>query len=328
MPGRRITPPLVSPYEFEWGSMRIGLIMQLNGRMGDNGRASPTWDDIRTQVSAAESVGFDSAVFEDGLFYPEEGEDSGLWEAVAISGAIAEATSTIEFGPSVFNGVYRSPAMLAKIAETIDEISGGRFIFGIGAGNTPDEDYQSFGFPTDFRYSRFEEAIEIIHSMLKNGRADHQGRFWSANNAEMVIRGPRSEGPPIVVAAGKPRMIRLAARFGDEWNWWAHGKARIDSVRPIIEELELACDEVGRDPATLQRSLDIYSVDPLGIGFDPDAHMVQIGGSTGEVADALLEFAEVGVGEVRCDLVYEGGVKNKIQAIEAMADVVQTLHDA
>jgi alkanesulfonate monooxygenase SsuD/methylene tetrahydromethanopterin reductase-like flavin-dependent oxidoreductase (luciferase family) len=308
--------------------MRIGLIMQLNGRMDDNGRASPTWDDIRAQVSTAESVGFDSAVFEDGLFYPGEGGGSGLWEAVAISGAIAEATSTIEFGPSVFNGVYRSPAMLAKIAETIDEISGGRFIFGIGAGNTPDEDYQSFGFPTDFRYSRFEEAIEIIHSMLKNGQADHHGRFWSANKAEMVIRGPRSEGPPIVVAAGKPRMIRLAARFGDQWNWWAHGEARIESVKPVIEELELACGEVGRDPVTLQRSLDIYSVDPLGIGFDPDAHMVQIGGSTGQVADALLEFAEVGVGEVRCDLVYEGGMKNKIQAIEAMADVVQTLHDA
>jgi alkanesulfonate monooxygenase SsuD/methylene tetrahydromethanopterin reductase-like flavin-dependent oxidoreductase (luciferase family) len=308
--------------------MRIGLIMRLNGRMGDNGRASPTWDDIRTQVSTAERVGFDSAVFEDGLFYPGESGDSGLWEAVAISGAIAEATSTIEFGPSVFNGVYRSPAMLAKIAETIDEISGGRFIFGIGAGNTPDEDYQAFGFPTDFRYSRFEDAIEIVHSMLKSGTANHQGRFWSANSAEMVIRGPRAQGPPIVVAAGKPRMIRLAARFGDEWNWWAHGQARIESVRPIIEELELACGEVGRDPATLQRSLDIYSVDPLGIGFDSDTHMVQIGGSTGEVADALLEFADVGVGEVRCDLVSDEGVENKIRAIEAMAEVVETLHVA
>ncbi len=308
--------------------MRIGLIMQLNGRMDDNGRASPTWDDIRAQVSTAEQVGFDSVVFEDGLFYPGKKEDSGLWEAVAISGAIAEATSTIEFGPSVFNGVYRSPAMLAKIAETIDEISGGRFIFGIGAGNTPDEDYQTFGFPTDFRYSRFEEAIEIIHSMLKSGRADHQGRFWSANNAEMVMRGPRAQGPPIVIAGGKPKMLRLAARFGDEWNWWAHGKALIESVRPITEGLDQACAEVGRDPATLQRSLDVYSVDPLGIGFDPEAHMVQIGGPTGEIADALLEFSEVGIGEVRCDLVYEGGLENKIQAVEEMAAVVDRLHDA
>ncbi|MEE8489329.1 MAG: LLM class flavin-dependent oxidoreductase [Acidimicrobiia bacterium] len=302
--------------------------MQLNGRMDDNGRASPTWDDIRAQVSTAEQVGFDSVVFEDGLFYPGKKEDSGLWEAVAISGAIAEATSTIEFGPSVFNGVYRSPAMLAKIAETIDEISGGRFIFGIGAGNTPDEDYQTFGFPTDFRYSRFEEAIEIIHSMLKSGRADHQGRFWSANNAEMVMRGPRAQGPPIVIAGGKPKMLRLAARFGDEWNWWAHGKDLIESVRPITEELDQACAEVGRAPATLRRSLDVYSVDPLGIGFDPEAHMVQIGGPTGEIADALLEFSEVGIGEVRCDLVHEGGLENKIQAVEEMAAVVDRLHDA
>lgn len=308
--------------------MRIGLIMQLKGRMDDNSRASPTWDDIRAQVSTAEQVGFDSVVFEDGLFYPGKKEDSGLWEAVAISGAIAEATSTIEFGPSVFNGVYRSPAMLAKIAETIDEISGGRFIFGIGAGNTPDEDYQTFGFPTDFRYSRFEEAIEIIHSMLKSGRADHQGRFWSANNAEMVMRGPRDQGPPIVIAGGKPKMLRLAARFGDEWNWWAHGKALIESVRPITEELDQACAEVGRDPATLRRSLDVYSVDPLGIGFDPEAHMVQIGGPTGEIADALLELSEVGIGEVRCDLVYEGGLENKIPAVEAMAAVVDRLHSA
>ena len=308
--------------------MRIGLIMRLNGRMDDNSRASPTWDDIRAQVATAEQVGFDSAVFEDGLFYPGKKEDSGLWEAVAISGAIAEATSTIEFGPSVFNGVYRSPAMLAKIAETIDEISGGRFIFGIGAGNTPEEDYQTFGFPTDFRYSRFEEAIEIIHSMLKSGRADHQGRFWSANNAEMVMRGPRAQGPPIVIAGGKPKMLRLAARFGDEWNWWANGKALIESVRPITEELDQACAEVGRDPATLRRSLDVYSVDPLGIGFDPEAHMVQIGGPTGEIADALLEFSEVGIGEVRCDLVHDGGLENKIQAVEAMAAVVDRLHNA
>ena len=111
----------------------------------------------------------------------------------------------------------------------------------------------------------------------------------------MEMGGPRDQGPPIVIAGGKPKMLRLAARFGDEWNWWAHGKALIESVRPITEELDQACAEVGRDPATLRRSLDVYSVDPLGIGFDPEAHMVQIGGPTGEIADALLESTREGL---------------------------------
>lgn len=311
-----------SPLTTRKGPLRIGIIIQLSGTTGESGLATRSWNQVRDEVVAAERVGFDSAVYEDVLWYPGEDKGSGVWESVAISGALAEATSKIRFGPSVFNGVYRSPTLLAKVAETLDEISEGRFILGIGAGNTPD-DYPPFGFPSDFRFSRFAEAIEIIHSMLKTGSASLDGRFWRANDAQMVLRGPRSQGPPIVMAAGGPKMLRLAARFADEWNWWPQGEDPHQAIAPLIEELDSACAEEDRDPSNLLRSLDIYSVDPLGLGTA--GHPVAIGGSHQEITNTLAGLGSLGVTEVRCNLVYDKEANNKIEAIESMADIVEAV---
>ena len=130
--------------------MRIGIIIGLHGRQAD----APTWRHVRDQVLAAEAVGFDLAVVEDALFYPSEaGPPAGAWESVSIVAAMAAATSRLEVGHSVINAPYRSAALTAKIAETLDEISGGRFVLGIGLGNSVD--YDQFGVPADHRYSRF-----------------------------------------------------------------------------------------------------------------------------------------------------------------------------
>ena len=244
--------------------MKIGLITQLHGRPGGDTPA-PSWASVSERAATAEAAGFDMFVFEDALLYRGETATDGAWESVSIAAAIAATTTDIGLGQSVLNSPYRSPAMTAKIADTIDEISGGRFVLGIGAGNTEDSDYQAFGFPTDKRYSRFAEAIQIIHGLLKNGSIDFEGEFYSARQAELVLRGPRPQGPPINIAAGGPRMLQLAARYGDAWNWWGWDETLAevgDRLRPIIDVLERSCENEDRDPATLRRTFDLYTVVP------------------------------------------------------------------
>lgn len=298
--------------------MRIGIIIGLHG----TGRSAPRWRHVRDQVLAAEAVGFDLAVVEDALLLRREGKPSiGYWESVSVMGAMASATSRIEIGHSVINAPYRSAALTAKIAETLDEISGGRFFLGIGLGNTTD--YEEFGVPADRRYSRFAESIRIIHDLLRSGKADFEGEFQSARRAELLPRGPRPSGPPIVIAAKGPKMLRLVARHADGWNWWSGGAPDLEPLRPIVAELERACEEVGRDPSTLRRSVDVYSLDPLGGSSGSDAAFQ---GSPEQLADTLLRFAELGFDEVRVDVVPADGFESVPRAIEALADVVDRVH--
>lgn len=308
--------------------MNIGLITELNGRP-DGETPPPSWKSISKRAEAAEAAEFDMFVFEDALLYRNEKATNGAWESVSIAAALAATTSRINLGQSVVNSPYRSPAMVAKIADTIDEISDGRFVLGIGAGNTADSDYEAFGFPTGERYSRFAEAIQIIHGLLKTGAIDFDGEFYTAKQAELVLRGPRSEGPPINIAAGGPKMLRLVAKYADAWNWWGWDETVQDignRLTPIIEQLEQACEAEGRDPATLRRTLDLYTVVPEGFktldwkteGLDMEQPVT---GSSQEIAEHILSMGELGFEEVRCDV-----FPRTIAAIESMQPVVEIVH--
>ena len=301
--------------------MKIGLIAQLHGAPHLE-RPAPTWESVSRFATTAEEIGFDSFVFEDALLYRGAEVTQGSWESVSIAAALAATTSRIKIGQSVINAPYRSPALIAKTAETLDEISGGRYLFGLGAGNTDDSDYAAFGFATDRRYSRFAEAIEIIHGLLKDGSVDFDGEFHFATEAELVLRGPRPHGPPIIIAAAGPRMLRLVARYADEWNWWTSDAGDTEQLRPVVEELELACAECDRDPASLRRSLDVYTVDPLGhaAAKHPGSEGL-VAGSPAEIAEVLLGFGELGFAEVRCDV-----YPKTLEGVEAMADVVDRVH--
>jgi len=297
----------------------------LHGGPPDGDRAAPRWRGILEQARAAEKAGFDLVVLEDGMYYHDEDESVGWWESVSMAGALAAATERIEIGHSVLNGPYRSPAMVAKIAETLDEISGGRYVLGIGRGNTEPVDYAAFGVNADHRTARLAEALPIIHALLKEGRVDFSGEHWFAHEAELVMRGPRPGGPPIVVAAAGPRMLRLAAQYADAWNWWSSTGSDLTPLRPIVAELERACADVGRDPLTLPRTLDVYSFDPLGRYPEKEP----IGGSVEEMAETILGFRELGFHEVRCDLYHpREDVSVLAEAIPAMAEVVARVHAA
>ncbi len=297
--------------------MRVGIIVSLHGTEG----STPGWPLIREQVATAERIGCDLAVLADAMLYrAEDGDHTGYWESVSMAAALAAATDRIELGHSVINAPYRSAALTAKIAETIDEISSGRFFLGIGLGNTPD--YDQVGVRADHRYSRFEETIQVIHRLLRTGTAAFEGHYQFARDAALVPRGPRPAGPPIVIAAKGPRMLRLAARYADGWNWWIWGDPDPERLRPIADELDRACEEVGRDPGTLARSLDVYSLDPIGRFTGTEA----IGGSPDESAEMLLRYRDLGFDEVRLNMYPVDDMERLPGAVEALAPVVEHLH--
>jgi alkanesulfonate monooxygenase SsuD/methylene tetrahydromethanopterin reductase-like flavin-dependent oxidoreductase (luciferase family) len=302
--------------------MRLGLIAQLHGRPGED--HEPSWASVRELATTAEAVGFDMFVFEDVLMYRGEEHTDGCWESMTIAAALAEATSTIRFGQSVVNAPYRAPALTASMATTLDEISEGRYVLGVGAGNSPESDYVGFGFPTDQRYSRFAEWIEIVSTLLREGRVDRTGEYWSANGAELVLRGPSPHGPKINIAAGGPKMLALAAQYADEWNWWGWDETIDDisaRIGPLMVALDDACESIGRDPQGLVRTIDVYSVVPPGLSADGSTMEQPVSGSAEDIAGFVGELGALGFTEVRVDL-----TDKTPHGVEAMAPVVDLVH--
>ena len=213
------------------------------------------WAEIAELARVAEDVGFDSFWMPDHLsFHFENVNLQGAWDVWSLLSALAATTTKIEIAPLVACSSFRNPALIAKMAETIDEISGGRFILGLGAGWHKPE-YDMFGFPYDYRVSRFEEALQIIAPLLRTGKVDFEGRFYSARECELRPRGPRPSGPPILIGGGGDRLLRLSATYADAWN--LDRKNDVAEVMAWKEKVDAACVAVGRDPATLSRYIGI-----------------------------------------------------------------------
>lgn len=294
--------------------MRVGYAIDLHAPA--DAVDEVRWQRIREQALLAEAVGFDLVVLPDHLHYAVGGEGDyatadapvGVWESVTIAAALAAATTTIGLGHSMINAPYRPPALVAYIAATLDEVSGGRYQLGIGSGNT--YDYDVVGVEADHRYERFREAIEIVHGLLDRGHVDLDGRYWSARSAELVLRGPSAHGPPLVLAAGGMRSMRLAAGYADAWNGFAAPEPEHDDLRELLARLDTACSEVGRDPVTLERTVDTL-VDPLDLG-----------GDRARSTEAVLSLADLGIHEVRCYAASDGTHGTRMDAIAGLADVV------
>lgn len=253
---------------------------------------TPRYRDIRDMAKRAEAAGFDSLWLYDHLLYRVDGRaTTGIWECWTILCALAEATEHVELGTLVACNSFRNPALLAKMAVTLDEVSDGRFILGLGAGWNKAE-YDAFGIPFDHLVSRFEEALQIIRPLLKEGRVDFQGSYYQAADCEIAPRGPRAGGPPLMVGSFGPRMLRLTAQYADMWNTaYLHRPASLIEPRA---QLQAACADVGRDPATL----DLTALVALGypdIGDLPKVADEYLTGSEEEVAAALQDYAVMGV---------------------------------
>lgn len=300
--------------------MRIGFAIDLHATAAE--AQEVRWERILEQAQLAEAVGFDLIVLPDHLHYRAGGEGDyarddaavGAWETVAVAGALAAATHTIGIGHSMFNAPYRPPALVAHIAATLDALSGGRYQLGLGSGNS--FDYDAVGVEADHRHERFREAVEIVHGLLKRGHVDVDGRYWSARQAELVLRGPAADGPPLVLAARGMGSMRLAAGYADAWNGFAPPDPDHDELRELLRHLDTACTEVGRDPATLERTVDTL-VDPLDREDARD-----------RCADALLGLSALGIAEARCYASTAGTHESRMAAIAGMAELVSRAHAA
>jgi alkanesulfonate monooxygenase SsuD/methylene tetrahydromethanopterin reductase-like flavin-dependent oxidoreductase (luciferase family) len=231
--------------------MRIGIVLPIGQE--DGMPAPPTYSEIRAVALEAEASGLDSVWVYDHLLFRFDGVTTGIHECWTILAAIAEATTRVELGTIVMCTGFRNPALLAKMAATLDHVSHGRLILGIGCG-WHDPEYDAFGYPTDHKVGRFDEALTVIRGLIRDGRADLDGRWVSATDAVLVP--PARPDLPILIAAKRPRMLDLTARHADAWNlaWFGEPDARLAGARA---DLAAACARVGRDPATLDITVGV-----------------------------------------------------------------------
>jgi probable F420-dependent oxidoreductase len=264
-------------------------------------RRSYRYAEVRDMAAAAEAAGFDSIWLYDHLLYRSPGQPTrGIWECWTMLSALAEATARVEVGTLVLCNQFRNPAILAKMAATVDEVSGGRFILGIGAGwNEPEA--QAFGIPADHRVGRLEEALQILVPLLRTGHVDFGGTYYQARDCEITPRGPRAQGPPLLIAGGGPRMLRLTAQHADMWNPTAYLSAP-DTLTGHLAKFRAACEEAGRDPSTVGLTgLVAVSFPDLGEAPTSAAIPAYLSGSTEAIAAAMHEFEQMGVSHLMFD---------------------------
>ena len=269
--------------------MRIGIVLPIAD--GDAGAGVPDYPAIRAMAVGAEAAGLDSVWVYDHLLFRFDGETTGIHECWTVLAAVAEATHRVELGTLVMCTGFRNAALLAKMAATLDHVSGGRLILGIGAG-WHDPEYEAFGYPTDHRVGRFEEALEVITSLIRTGRADLAGQYVTALDAVLVP--PARPDLPILVAAKRPRMLELVARHADAWNlaWFGLPDERLARVRGEVLE---ACARVGRDPASLSITVGVsvrYPTD--GPPPSEPASAPALSGTAAQIAEGLAAHAAAG----------------------------------
>jgi alkanesulfonate monooxygenase SsuD/methylene tetrahydromethanopterin reductase-like flavin-dependent oxidoreductase (luciferase family) len=224
----------------------------------------------------------------------------------------------VKVGTWILSALHRNPGITAKAVETIDEISGGRFVFGLGSGHAGRQAH-AFGLPEDHVYSRFEEALEIIVPLLRQGRADFEGTYHAARELEHRPVGPRPGRIPIMIGAKGPKMLRLAALHADIWSWYVEERSDLDEFGPRLAALEATCVDVGRDPATIGKSAGIV-VEPTSVGGSEAVLGTPVRGSAEEISDALRAFGAAGFTNLEI-LVWPP----TLAAVDAMAPVLELL---
>jgi alkanesulfonate monooxygenase SsuD/methylene tetrahydromethanopterin reductase-like flavin-dependent oxidoreductase (luciferase family) len=299
--------------------LKVGLVLPLleDPQTGDK----VPWATIRRQALLAEEIGFDSVLVPDELLWhqAEWPGPRGFWECVSMTAAVAAATSRIEVGTWVLSSLHRNPGLTAKVAETIDEISGGRFLLGLGSGHAGKQG-EAFGYPLDRTIGRYEEALQIIVPLLREGSADFHGEFHAATDLLGRPRGPRPGQIPIMLGAHGPRTMRLAARHADIWSGYATESSLPTAFEPMLEALNAACADVGRDPASLGRSIGVVVEPTNESGAEEAGFGVPIRGTAMEIADTLRTFAGMGVTRLEVLLWPNAG-----PVVEAMAPVLAAL---
>lgn len=258
------------------------------------------WPEYRDMAVAAEQTGFDSIWVGDHLLYRSETGVTGPWEAWSLLAAIGAVTDRVLIGPLVAATSFHSPAMLAKKAATVDEISGGRLVLGLGAGWNRVE-YDAYGFAFDHRAGRFEEAFTIVRTLLTEGSIDFQGRYYTLRDCELAPP-PRPGGPPLMIGSIGPRVLAATLPYVQSWNaWFAWYGNTPEGLATMLAGIDRACEEAGRPPSEVERTVAVMVRMPDAVGrYYGDSDDVPVEAiDVDRLAEHLARLAELGVGHAQ-----------------------------
>ncbi len=277
--------------------------------------------ELLAMARLAEAVGFDSVWVGDHLIYDLAVGPRGPWEAWTTLAAIAAVTEHVLIGPLVASAGFHQPAMLAKQAATVDAISQGRLIVGLGSGWN-EREYQAFGFPFDRRVSRFEEAFTVIRSLLCEGECDFHGRYYDIDRCVLHPRPHRPGGPPLMVGSVRPRMLSIALPHVDAWNvWWSDFGNTSSGYAVVKSHVDEAIAAAGRDIGSVAATCAVHVRLRGGIGRQMGSYDGQrtepIQGSPAEIADNLRAFEAAGAQHIQ--LVVDPITRD---SIESLAEVL------
>ena len=283
------------------------------------------WPELAVLIRRIEAVGLDSIWAGDHfLYHMADGTSDAPWDAWSVLAAAAAITSRVTLGPLVTPVGFYNPAVLAKKAATVDEISGGRLVLGLGAGWNEVE-FRGYGVPFDHRISRFEEAFTIIRTLLAEGQIDFEGQYFSARDCQLVPQS-RPGGPPLMIGSIGERMLQITLPYVKSWNVWHTDTYNSPAgVAPLLTRVDAACAKVGRDPATVEATVVVLVRMPGGKGRrqgdgNLDATPNPLSGPPEVIAEELRAYARAGVAEVQ--LVID---PITIESVEALAPTLELL---
>jgi len=255
------------------------------------------WPEYLAMARAAEEVGFDSLSLGDHYLYRGDGRaERGPWEAWTLLAALAAATERVQLAPLVACTAFHSPAVLAKMAATVDEVSGGRLVLGLGAGWNEAE-FRAFGIPFDHRVSRFEEAFGIIRRLLSGERVTFEGRFHRVEDAVLLPRPSRR--PPLMIGSSGERVLTITLPHADAWNTWftRYGNTP-EGFASLSAKTTAFAERVGRDPGEIIRSACVLvAVDDPALDRRNTEGVTPLEGSPERLAQGLRDLAGAGADE-------------------------------
>ncbi len=276
------------------------------------------WAEYTAMARAAEDVGFDSIWLGDHYLYRQDDWEGGPWEAWTFLAGLAAITERVRLGPLVACLNFHNPGVLAKKVAALDELSGGRFVFGLGAGWNRTE-FDAFGIPYDHRASRFEESFEIVRRLLDGERVTFDGCYQQVHDAVLLPRPARR--PPMMVGSTGDRVLAATLPHVDTWNTWFDWYGNTpEGFGTKLREIDAACERAGRDPASIERSACVLV--RLGDAKErPDEEGVTpLEGSPEDIGGGLRAMAEAGADELILvlDPITEASIRT-------LGDIVQRL---
>jgi len=283
------------------------------------------WPELIAMTQAAERVGFDSAWLGDHLVYDlPDGTPRGPWEVYTSVAALSAVTTRLQLGTLVSSLGFHDPAMIAKMSATIDAVSGGRFVLGVGAGWN-EREYRAYGLPFDRRVDRFEEAFGLVRRLLAGETVTHSGTYYTLDRCIIDPPPTRPGGPVLMLGSNSPRMASIGLPHVDSWNvWWSIFGNTPEGFAEVVADMRARTAAVGRDPDAVEATACVYVQVPGGVGRtmgDPSmARITPLRGDPQELAEQLAAFGAAGASHLM--LVVDPITQDAIEWLGQVLDVL------